>query len=312
MIALTNDDALTETSSEGSDLQTTNETSSSSSSSSSSSVPVSAPKTVSYHEKDDPVLAGVYLLVCYLCFGMVGWILVAPASWLFEYSSFHQNVLLPFWEEIGIFRVVPAHTVTKYKGQTLAKLTHIIPAAIWAGIVPFQLHPTWRNRHRSLHRRMGYLFAVVSISVDFGILVIMHKKLSFEYYYPDVLVSEYTLSAHLAAPTFILLVIWFFYTLVESIRMARAGKIHLHQRWMVRHVASGIWVSTQRFLTIPCYMIYGEFAWPRPQTVPSAFGMQAFGDGGMIAIFATLLLGEYTVRRLEHLRTMRAESKKAL
>jgi Predicted membrane protein (DUF2306) len=264
---------------------------------------IKSPPTYST-EKNDPFLAGVYCVVTYLCIMMIVWVLLAPGSALLERSSYHREVLIPLLEDMGIFRVVAKHTVTKYQGHSLVQFTHILPAAVWSACIPFQLHPTWRNQHRSAHRRMGYLFAIVSLTMAFGVLVIVDRKLSFEHFFPDVPVTEHGFSTTIATPVVLLMALWFTMTLVEAIRMARARNLHLHQKWMVRHVASGVWVIGQRMIVFPSfYMIYyGEIVYPRPQKVPEWLRIKAFADSALIAIIFFVALGEITVRRLEYLR----------
>ena len=105
----------------------------------------------------DPVLKWMYVVTTYLCVGMVVQILVAPASWLLERSSWHQEVMMPFLRKKLFFRLVPEVILSKYQGHTLVQFTHVVPGAFWAGIIPFQLHSTWRKSHRKAHRFMGYL-----------------------------------------------------------------------------------------------------------------------------------------------------------
>jgi uncharacterized membrane protein len=263
---------------------------------------IKSPPTYS-KEKNDPFLACVYCFVTYLCIMMVVWILWAPGSAMLERSSYHREILIPLLEDMGIFRVAAKHTVTKYQGHSLVQFTHILPAAVWSACIPFQLHPTWRIQHRSAHRGMGYLFVIVSLTMAFGVFVIVDRKLSFEHFFPDVPVTEHGFSTTIATPVVLLMALWFTMTLVEAIRMARARKLHLHQKWMVRHVASGVWVIGQRLWCFPVYMIYyGEIVYPRPHKVPEWLRIKAFADSALVAIILFVALGEITVRRLEYLR----------
>lgn len=116
-----------------------------------------AAKHGSPSDESDPMLKWLFIVLAYLCVNMVVWIMVSPASWLIERSSFHREVILPFLRENGNFRVVPEVIVTKYKGHSLVQFTHMVPGALWAGMIPFQVHPTWRKNHRKAHRVMGYL-----------------------------------------------------------------------------------------------------------------------------------------------------------
>ena len=87
---------------------------------------------------------------------------------------------------------------------------------------------------------------------------------------------------------------WFLYTLTRSIYYARQKDFANHQRWMVRHVAGGIWVAVQRLLVGIIGASYGFLI----GKVPVSGHVQGlvFSQSGIAAIIGCVLMGEYTIR----------------
>ena len=265
----------------------------------------------------DPVLKWLYIILCYLCISMVVWIMISPASWLLERSTWHQEVLLPFLRANGSFRAIPEAVVTKYQGHTLVQFTHIVPAAIWATIVPFQLHPTWRNRHRKLHRILGYIFIMMVLLIAIGIGIIVQRKLTNTYDFPnDNLPPQNKLLDVGYPPGLAVLALWFWGTAWYAVYLARRTThrykhhYHHHQRWIIRHVAAGIFVAVQRFFYIPLAMMVLRFTHPPPDPIPAWLQRDIFGGAGNAAALTTILLGEYAIHRLSLMTGKQTESKK--
>jgi len=248
-------------------------------------------------DEHDPILKLMYIVTCYLCINMFSWIMFAPASWLIGRSSFHREVVLPFLASIGGFRVVPEEIVTKYQGHSLIHFTHIVPGAIWAAVIPFQLHQKWRMKHRKLHRIFGYLFLAASLLMAVGIFVIVQRELTFDHFFPDLPPSKVLI---LPNPLLLSLALWFAGTAIHSVRMARAGRYKSHQKWVVRHVASGLWVAGQRFLAIPFCTSVTRLTHPAPDEFPRWLQRAIFAGTGIAAILSFLSLGELAVGRISN------------
>lgn len=92
--------------------------------------------------KHDPILAVLHVVTTWLCISMVFWILILPASWMIDKSKFHRVTLRPFLEKLGSFRLLPSVLITKYQYHPAVHFTRLLPGAVWASIIPFQLHPT--------------------------------------------------------------------------------------------------------------------------------------------------------------------------
>lgn len=199
-------------------------------------------------DDDDQVLKGMYWVTCYLCASMFSWIMVTPASWLIGYSALHRDILLPLLVDMGVFFLVPTSIVTKYSDQPLIHLTHILPGALWVAIIPFQLHPTWRNSHRKLHRLLGYVFVAASLLIATGVFIILDRDLTYHHFFDQLPPVEDDRGENLFLSA---LTLWFAGTGLQAVRMARARDFDRHQKWMLRHVAAGLWVAAQRMLIIP-------------------------------------------------------------
>jgi hypothetical protein len=212
---------------------------------------------------------------------MVFWILILPGSWLMGRSKLHDDILL---DAFGVHGVAPHEIVTKYQGHTLVQLTHILPAALWAGVIPFQLHPTFRRNNPKIHRRLGYMFLICALSMSLGVPIILKRGLSFEHFFADL--PPLPFSSH---PFMVLLAMYFAWTALYSIQQARNRKFANHQKWMIRHIASGMWVAVQRFLIATVYsIIYSP-------PVSRSTQRDLFGQAGVLGMVISFVLGEYTV-----------------
>jgi len=243
----------------------------------------------------DPALKLIYSIVLFLCICMLTWILIAPASWLIERSSFHQNVLFPYLQSHGAFRVVPKEVVTKYQGHSLIHFTHILPGALWSAILPFQLNPVWREQHPKMHRLLGYVFAISFVCVTIGIPVILQRSLSYDYFFDELTPPA---PAMIKKPPLWMLAGWFFGCGMHSIRMARSQKFQLHQKWMIRHVSSGIWVAAQRFIAFPICIAVLKVTHPPPVEISQYLQSQVFGGTGLAAMIICITLGEWLIHRI--------------
>ena len=272
----------------------------------SEAIPLDSTSTTQHHntttnkaDNYDPVLKWLYIALCYLCFNMVSWIMVTPASWLISRSTWHREVLIPWIRQNGGFRVVPEAVITKYQGHTLVQFTHIVPAAIWAAIVPFQLHPTWRHRHRKLHRILGYVFVITALPIAAGIGFIVQRKLTNTYDFPDDnLPPQNKLLDVGNPPGLALLALWFAGTALYAAHLARTKRYQEHKYWIIRHVAGGSFVALQRFLFIPLAIAVLRFTHPPPDPVPAWLQRDVFGGTGTSATLTTMILGEYAIYRM--------------
>jgi Predicted membrane protein (DUF2306) len=189
-----------------------------------------------------PPLVGIYCLTTMLCAFMVVWILIFPSSVLVEHSSFHRHAIASLMGHAGSF--MAPDLVTKYQGYYLVQSLHILPGALWALLIPIQLHSQVRKRYRVTHRILGYVFGVISTLIGVSVAIIYWQELSFEHYYPDL--KPFPGSS---APGILLLALYFVGTMACSVYQAAVRHdFHCHRKWMVRHIAAGLWTSVQRIM----------------------------------------------------------------
>jgi len=189
----------------------------------------------------------------------------------------------------------PRSLLLKYGGHPAVQFTHILPSAVWALAIPFQLYPGLRSRAPRLHRISGYVFAMAGLLLMVGLQLIHVRGLEyFKTDFPDI-------PEHVAMTRFpnvlgwvshdILLLkvlpVWFTGTLIASICCARSKKFTLHRNFMYRHIGSGIWIAPQR-LYVGAMGMFGLASSPAEQKMN-------FGDGAIFGVFATLLLAEVAI-----------------
>jgi hypothetical protein len=216
---------------------------------------------------------------------MVVWILFAPGSWLIGRSKLHDDYLTHLGDSNS---VVPPETLTKYAGHTAVHLTHTLPGALWAGLIPFQLHPTFRSRWPRLHRLFGYTFFASAFLMSGGIVIIFKRDLFFEKFFPDLPPPKYSSELYLFG-----LAVYFASTAIYALKCAIARRFASHQRWVIRHVSSGMWVILQRFFLMTIYQaIY------RPP-VPREVQRRVFAEAAIIANVFSIFMGEYALYLLD-------------
>jgi hypothetical protein len=176
----------------------------------------------------------------------------------------------------------------KYKGHSLVQFTHNFPGVIWAAAIPFQLHPTLRKKYRKLHRIIGYLFLFTCIIMMVGVVVILQRGLLYEHSFSDLPPLKSS-----SAPGIIAVGVWFSITAITAAVQARSKNFASHQRFVIRHVASGIWVALQRAMLISVSAL--KFGSPFTRLQQRAF----FGNAASLSILICLVCGEVTIHLLE-------------
>jgi hypothetical protein len=142
-----------------------------------------------------------------------------------------------------------------------------------------------RKRYRTAHTILGYVFGVISLLIGVSVAIIYWQELSFEHFYPDL--EPFPGSS---APGILLLALYFVGTMAYSIYQAAVRHdFHCHRKWMVRHIAAGIWTSVQRIL-----LAIGLISPP-----PSREGQRfVFPFTFVVALGTTMFIGERTVHLL--------------
>jgi len=246
------------------------------------------PRLGSYHNQT--IVRVLYGGTAFLCVFMVMWIAVFPSSWLMGRSSLHDRLVDKYIVAPYDGSHVPPATITKYAGHTAVQFGHILPGAFWAGAIPFQLHPDMRLRFGAVHRFIGYVFVLFCLVQAFGVFVILKRDLTFDRDYVGLPPIEGFEKRALHA-SMILQTAWFVFTALAAVRSARERNMKSHRRYVLRHVASGIWVALQRVL-ISLY---------RPRTSSQMRDM--FGYASFAAVSISSLCAELAIRILERPKT---------
>lgn len=243
------------------------------------------------------ILKGLYVILSYLCVMMVLWILVLPASWKMGHSETHDRFIREemFHESKRDEMPVPIETITKYAGHSAVQFSHILPGAFWAGAIPFQLNPYVRKHYRTVHRRMGYIFVATSLLMTVGIFLIEWRGLSFHVHdYPDLPPKE-IMGGRFMLP---LLGFYFAFTAMWATVKAIQKDFVTHQRYIIRHVSSGIWVALQR--------LFVGFSKGR-----SRHDMrEAFTNGVYVGVFLSFAAGELAIYLIQKSNTKKQIKKK--
>lgn len=108
---------------------------------------------------------------------------------------------------------------------------HIVPAAIYMGGAPFQISRTFRERHFTLHRRLGRFLVLAGIAA-----VVFALVFGLAYPYGGALESSAT----------VIFGALFVVELGVAFRAIKRGDVDCHRRWMIRAFAIGLAVGTIR------------------------------------------------------------------
>lgn len=247
---------------------------------------------------------GAYYILTGLCVMMVAWILGLPGSWRAGWD-WHDRYIREWFDSTSDFPT-PLNLITKYKGHTLVQMCHILPGALWAGIIPFQLHPGFRKRYRRAHRASGYVFAFTACIMMVGFYHIVSRKLTYMHTdFPSLELDAHTTWLPFRIPhepVFTAVGVWFLWTMGMAVWHAINSRTENHRAWILRHVASGIWVALQRLFV----------AAVRPKGPENQ--KKTFGDGALIGLVLTVCAAEaaiYGYAEIRRISRARREGKGA-
>ena len=236
-----------------------------------------------------------------LCVMMVVWILWFPGSMLIGRSKLHAAFLKKYLDPALEEHIVSRETVYKMQGHTAVHLTHLLPGAIWSACIPFQLHRGFRKDHKVLHRWMGYVFFGCSFLMSLGILIILHRDLYFEKFFTDLPPMKVN-----TEPTMYINTAVFLGTAVHALRLARSKRFFDHQAWVIRHIASGLWIAWQRVLLIA---VFSPLLTP---PIARSTKRLSFISAGFMGMAISYAIGEYAVHLLKRERDAKSQRKKVV
>lgn len=228
-------------------------------------------------------------ITLFLSWTMVFIIFVFPGSFRFAFPSSspaHRIYLEGVYSEAPI--KLPITILTKYAYHPIVTAMHVIPAGLWSFIAPLQLIPQLRKKNPFLHRLSGYIMFSMVPFIVMGVGLIFVKRLDFEFDFPSHMtepVSELGFSifkdSFYAIRVFIgVVAVYFAFTAILALKYAREKQFAWHKKWVIRHIAAGLWVALQR-----CYLVFRS-----PTTLWSS--RAAFYDGVFIGISITACTAE--------------------
>eukprot|EP00466_Bigelowiella_natans_P013156 jgi/Bigna1/37556/e_gw1.20.86.1 len=259
-----------------------------------------------------------YAALTGLCSMMIMWIIFMPGSCRHQLGISKSPLVTAadnseFQEECEIRSGVPTTIISKYVNHRFVCYTHILPAALWSLLIPFQFHPASSSsqRLRVVHRITGKIFLAISTLIIIGLWQLEARGLShYKYDFPEFQPSE---SASLFLPNHIpsealpaaLVFIWTgiqaLYAIV-SFRICGFVKrrdVYSHQRWIARHAICGLGVALQRlclFALVTCIKIYhGSARYKLPRGTSKAI----FGDASVIAMLIGAFACEWALVDLD-------------
>ena len=127
--------------------------------------------------------------------------------------------------------------------------------------------------------------------------IIIRRKLMFESFYEDLPPppsSSQPISTEVVLYTMNLYFVGTAAMAWKKVAIDRSfGK---HQDWMIRHVASGMWVGIQRVLLALVYIPMYE------PPVPREVQRDSFGQAGQIGWFVSIAVGEYAIYLIHRIK----------
>ena len=106
----------------------------------------------------NPLLVLIYSAVTYLCLFMIGWVVIAPSSWLYGNSDWHDHMMV----RTPPLKYAPVSLLAKYSGHRGVQFLHTLPSAVWAATVPIQLNPILRRNYKGFHRGAGWVCLITA------------------------------------------------------------------------------------------------------------------------------------------------------
>lgn len=159
-----------------------------------------------------------------------------------------------------------------YAAHPVVTLLHVIPGGLFLALAPLQFVARIRNRHRRVHRVLGWMLVVsAGISGVCGLL--------FGLAWPFGGFAETAIV--------VIVGILLLYALVRAVTAIRRGDVDMHRRWMIRAFAVILGVSTSRVLGL----LFEIASAPHAPDVRILF-VAALWGGWIVAIAA----GEWWIR----------------
>ncbi len=136
------------------------------------------------------------------------------------------------WPNVDAGTVPPATSFDhSYALHPVLAYAHILPGVVYLVGAPFQLSRRFRERHFTVHRRLGRILLPAGITA--GILAIIFGTL-------------YPFGGPVEASATVLFGGYFVVALIAAFLAIKSGDVTRHRRWMIRAFAIGLGVGTIR------------------------------------------------------------------
>lgn len=140
-------------------------------------------------------------------------------------------------------RPAPDTFEARYVAHPLIAYLHLVPGTLFLLGAPLQLSARFRNRHLSLHRRLGRVLVVLGLTS--GVFAFVFG-------------ARYAFGGPPQALATLVFGTWFLVSIVMALRAIRRRDVTAHRRWMIRAFAVGLAVGTIR-LWVGLFVLTGWF-----------------------------------------------------
>jgi len=161
--------------------------------------------------------------------------------------------------ELRATQSFPPAIILKHYAHLDVISTHHVGALLWtaAGIAQFKLARS-STHERQRHRFVGRLYMLAVVLLTIGFLRIdkhdLHADNDFRTAYPGM-PPRHPIEHFATVIALYGLQIWFVFTAYKAGMTARAKRFNEHRTWIVRHVASGLWVVVMRVFSVLFFAI---------------------------------------------------------
>lgn len=229
---------------------------------------------------------------------MANWVLNQPASWKAGSFPGETKRMEKYIRALGRHNLTKGFSLTDYDGNSYVykfvahptvRFSHSLMALPWSVLLPVQLSVTVRKQLPILHRLGGRSFVFSSVAMIFGYLQMERHRLFYS-------LDKNKRLPLLIATSLRAVTAWFAYTLARAFLAIRNRKIREHEIWMLRHIASGIWVILGRAVFMPL-LIWSKQALGIGDVTTVESKKMHFDYGHIMSIVFSVSLCEWYIRK---------------
>lgn len=258
---------------------------------------------------------------------MAAWVLGFPATWRTgttgeglkhakfldaAFSKSKDKYKTPMMKAVSLRTYVdPASTdpnpklrslFTSFSAHPSVRYSHNLAALPWSVIAPMQFSTRLRKAFPALHRWLGRAFLGTSVSLMVGYLIIEIRGLAYNHSSKVPVIKKLGSFTQLPALIFIISGI------KAYLSIAVDRDIESHRRWIIRHVASGLWVSLMR-IALPPLALFMQKLGVRKLLGDVEGGMVTFLVAGIGSTAATVGSAEMYFHSIDREKELQAEKR---